>query len=121
MQLSRSLFIVIAMSSLVSLPAKAKVDINPLLWGAIGTGAFATFLHARHVDNTKTDVVSRVLNTGSTVLQKTAQFAYDHRGSLAVGGIVAYLVYHNIHTPDTHAAHEGLRWLGRHHHIEPVK
>lgn len=120
MQLSRSLFIVIAMSSLVSLPAKAKVDIDPKLWGAIGSGAFVAFLHARHVDNTKTDVVSKALNTGSAVVQKTVQLVKDHAVSAAVGVGVAYLVYHNRHVLDTHAAHEGFRWLGRHHHIAPA-
>lgn len=114
MQLSRSLFAVIAMSSLLSLPAKANETHIP--WKLVGAGALgltAGYLQKRQVNN-NTDLVSKGLNTGSRVVQGLVNLVKENAVPAAVAATVAFLAYHNKHVHNTGLGHQIHHFLHQH-------
>src|SRR5437868_10228706 len=93
MQLSRSLFAVVVLGSLLSVPAKADVDYKLVAVGA--AGALVAFLQARTVDETKKDNLSTVLNAGSKPTKAVVSFLKKHAGSGLAGLASAWGLYHH--------------------------
>ena len=93
MQLSRSLFAVVVLGSLLSVPAKANVDYKLVVAGA--AGALVAFLNARQVDETKKDALSTVLNAGSKPTKAVVGFLKKHTGSGVAGLATAFGLYHH--------------------------
>lgn len=79
MQFSRSLFAVLALGSLTLISVSAKAEVDKKLAAVVGAVAGVAYLHERQVDEKKTDVVSKALNTGSAVVQSSFNFVKNMR------------------------------------------
>lgn len=100
MQLSRSLFAIVFMGSIVSIPLKADVDYRLLVSGA--GAALVTYLAARNIDETKKDIVSKTLNSGSKVTQNTIGFIKKHLVAGTAGLATGWALYHGKNVGNTH-------------------
>lgn len=110
MQLSRSLFAVVVMGSLLSIPVQAVVNVDYKLLGVTALGALVTFLQARKI-NDKKDVFSTALNAGSTVTQKTVKFVEANTKPVFTGVIAAAAAYYHKDILNNNAVNSALNLL----------
>ena len=115
MQFSRSLFAVLALGSLISVSAKAELDKKLAAVAAAVVGV--AYLNERQVDDKKTDVVSKVLNTGSSVVQTSFNFVKKHAVNAALLGALGFVLYHNTEVHKTHAFHKLTHFLHSAEHV----